>query len=90
MRWHTLGVSLRCHGGQGMTGGKPTGNGISLSSSLQTIDLGHDWLEEACEKTAGNGVTASWVFQKLFDMLVGLDLHFFRKMLGWLSFEIVW
>lgn len=49
--------------------------------------LRHSWLGEACEKTAGNGVTASWVFQKFLAMLSGLDLHFFRTMLGWISFD---
>ena len=38
---------------------------------------------------AGNGVTASWVFQRLCDMLVDLDLYFLRTMLGLASVDVL-
>ena len=43
----------------------------------------------ARDQTSGDGVTAFWVFQKLCDMLVGLDLFFSRTMLGWVSVDVL-
>ena len=72
-----------------MNGGKKTGLGISISALLQTSYLWYVWHGKACQKTAGNGVTASWVFQKFLAMQGSLDLHLFRTMLGWISLGVL-